>query len=825
MRFVCGLGYEKKLFEEAVKVLTHYSTVFVKLPYPFFSIEQWHVEVVLEEFRYAKWDGLSEDGKTKTWDYDGYRGRFSGFDLKRKAFCCELDHDYEGASTDRKQFFFDIRNEPVAQAMNAWKPWEDAYAMTLAIHKKTKKWDNELLDEMKEAYEKWAVLAIVSPQIEVVDPANEDTPFYGNTDLESIENFDFVNFIQDAELVTRAPVSTGTSTVAVAMAAMLTSRDAELWKSAKTLSQKYTSFVQRKFVEQGWKHSGEMAVHDARAILSYPFVQALLCHDLMNDDAWEQRFNKAPRPESTLSDMAASAIGLVRSDAGGRRQDRLRETASTTAAKLWKSISDFNNEPQNILTGTDLNIEAIEALDMYHTNIDNFINVQGFIMRQKLNQLLSSTGYIPGDPTEFEQEDDEENEGDDLREERDSAKTPASIAAALKLRALQSLDTNVVDAKNELVDSEEAHVIDPTNEEDKAAFGLAKKAVSDAEVAFSNALHTFTLDDLRNIISLPRLGSSYKPDESKATLEKRIHDLIKRKRDDDSEAGSGSSGSATGSSSMQEADGDAHMDDASTEDNDGEVCNSMQKLKDAIKVGSGLQGLARWIQKWLLKADPTMNLNANLKKEKLSDGDTYVFLYRECHSLYANASNLKRHEAFFKSFMHLWCFQHTVFPTAEKIAIIAGPGGGSLGWVSQQVTYTLKEHKGVVRAVTVPIVSAVQQLVTELTTELDAANPKSLVYFVDDPKGITARLNTEGERDSFKTAVTPQTTQAILEFVKTENPALLPDPRRRSAAAALLSAGAAPAMALTAPAAAQAAAPPMPPTAFMEGLVGELDDE
>jgi hypothetical protein len=817
-------GYEKILFEEATKVLTHYSTVYVKLPYPFFSNELWYLEVDLEQFRHAKWAGLADDGKTKIWDYEGYRGRFTGFDLTRKAFCCELEEAYDGPSTDRKQLFFDIRNEPVAQAMDAWKPWEDAYAQACALHKKTRKWDKELLDEMKDAYEKWAVLTVISPQVEVVDP-DTDTPVYGNTDLESIKNFDFLNFIQDAVVVERGPVFTANTPLAVVMKAVLKPQDIELWEKAKNLSKKYTSFVQRQFVEKGWKHSGEMTVHDAHGILSEPLVQELLCHDLMTDDEWKQRFEVAPRPTDKLSDAAANAIDLIRSDSDGRRkQDRLRDTARTTATKLWKGINDFKNAPL-MITGTDT-IEALEAIDTYHNNIESFIQVQGFVMRQKLNQLLSSTGYIPGDPSEHEENEDEALEGDDLREERDKANTPAHIAAGANLRALQSLDTKVVEAKHELEDAEEARVIAPKNKQADGSIDLAKKALSDAESTFRNRLGAFTLDELRAIISLPRMDSSFKPKDTKATLEKRIHDVIKRKRDDDSEADSGASGSTTSNSrsSGRESESDAATDDASTEDahhkGDDQVCQEMRKLNEAIKIGKALQELARWVQKWLMKAYPTMNMNANLKKEILSAEDKIVFIYRECHSLFANASNLKRHEAFFKTFVHLWCLQHTIIPAAEKVAVTPGVAGGSMGWITHKVTYSLKEHKGEILTREVAIVSAVQHLVKELTSELDATNPKSLTYFVDDPKGITARLNLQGEQDSFKTVVTPQQTKNLLTFVQTEDPNLLPAPGKKAPVAALLPAAAAPVLAIAANA---APAPAAGAANEAEGLVEDAD--
>ena len=789
-------GYEKILFEEATKVLTHYSTVYVKLPYPFFSTDNseiWYEEYDLEQFRYAKWSGLAEDGKTKIFDYEGYRGRFTGFDITRKAFCCELEQAYDGPSDDRKQFYFDIRNEPVAQAIDAWKSWEDAWAQITVLYKKTKKVDKELLKEMKDAYEKWAVLTVFSPQVEVVDP-DTDAPVYGNTDLESIENFDFINFIQDAVVVERGPVFTANTPMAVKMKSVLNAQDIDLWEKVKNMSQKYTSFVQRQFVEKGWKHSGEMTVHDANIILSQPLVQELLCHDLMNDDEWKQRFDAAPRPQGNLSDTAANAINLIRSDSDGRRkQDRLRETARTTAVKLWKSINEFNNAPL-MITGKDT-IESLEAIDTYHDNINNFIHVQGYIVRQKLNQLLSSTGYIPGDPSEYEGNEDEDLEDDDLREERDQANAPELITAGANLRALQSLDTKVVEAKNELADAEEDRAIAPKSKQADGAVDLAKKALSDAESNFRNRLGAFTLDELRNIIRLPRMDSSFKPNDTKATLEKRIHDVIKRKRDDDSEADSGASGSTTYSaSSSRGGESDAEADDASTEDahheGDDQVCLEMRKLNDAIKVGKALQELARWVQKWLLQAYPTMNMNANLKKDTLSAEENIVFIFRECHSLFANASNLKRHEAFFKTFMHLWCLQHTVIPAAEKVALIPGATGGSMGWITQKVTYSLKEHRGEIRTTEVPIVSAVQHLVEELKSELDATNPKSLTYFVEDPKGITARLNLQGQQDSFKTVVTPKQTKDLLTFVKTEDPKLLPLPGKKAPVLAIEANGA-----------------------------------
>ena len=267
------------------------------------------------------------------------------------------------------------------------------------------------------------------------------------------------------------------------------------------------------------------------------------------------------------------------------------------------------------------------------------------------------------------------------------------------------------------------------------------------------------------------------------------------------------------------------MDDASTEDEDEDVCKEMQKLKDAIKVGKALQELARWVQKWIAKAYPTLNLSVNLKKEEYTKEDTIVFVYRECHSLYSNASNLKRHEAFFKTFMHLWCLQHAIIPTAEKVAVTPGAGGGSMGWVTEEVTYTLKEHKGEVKAVTVRIVAAVQQLIKELTAELDANNPKSLAYFVVDPQGITLRLKHQGERDSHRETVTPQATQDLLRFVgnPAKNLALLPTPGKKSPAtqARLAAAAAAPALAILAP---DAAPPPAPQGGdVMEGIVDEFD--
>lgn len=799
---IASLGYEKKLLEEATKILTHYNTVYVKLPYPFFSNEHWYVETNLEDFRYAKWTGLAEDGKTHMYDYEGYRGRFIGFDPTRKAFCCELDQEYDGPSSDRKQLFLDIRNDPVARAIYAWKAWEDAYAQVVALHKKTSNWDKELIDEMKDAFEKWAALTVISPQVEVVDPVN-NTPVYGNTDLESIENFDFLNFIQDAVVVQHGPVFTATTSVAVVMKSVLNAQDIDLWEKGKNLSKKYTAFVQRQFVEKGWKQAGEMTVNDARAILSYPIVQELLCHDLMNDDEWQQRFGAAPRPRAPLSDTAANAIGLVRSDEyRHRKQDRLRETARTTAAKLWKVINEFKNSPL-MLTGSDT-VEALEAVDTYHSNIENFIHVQGYIMRQKLNQLLSSTGYLPGDPSQTEHDDDEEHEGDDLREERDETNTPENIAAGSNFRALKSLDKKVIEAKNELVDAEETQAIHPTDKQAEEQVILAKKALSDAEEALRAALHAFTLDELRKIISLPRMDSSFKPQDSKATLEKRIHGIINRKRDDDSESESGNSGATTSSSSSSVSgdEGESLTDDASTghahHGDDDHVCHEMQKLNEAIRTGKGLQELARWLQKWISSAYPNMNMAANLKKETLSAEENMVFLFRECYALYANATNLKRHEAFFKTFVHMWCLQHTVIPAAEKVAVTPGTGGGSMGWITQKVTYTLKEHKGEIKTLEVPIVTAMQNLVKELTAELDATNPKSLTYFVDDPKGITARLTLQGENDSFKTVVTPQMTKNLLKFVETENPALLPAPGKKAAAAAILPDVAAPVLAIEA---------------------------
>jgi hypothetical protein len=108
-----------------------------------------------------------------------------------------------------------------------------------------------------------------------------------------------------------------------------------------------------------------------------------------------------------------------------------------------------------------------------------------------------------------------------------------------------------------------------------------------------------------------------------------------------------------------------------------------------------------------------------------------------------------RHEKFFTSFMHMWCFMHAIIPAAEKVAVAPGPDGGSMGWIRNNVTYTVK---GGTQTATTPIVAALTQLRDELAAELDANNPKSLTYFVKDPKGITLRLKAEGEKDSYNVA-------------------------------------------------------------------------
>ena len=751
-------GYEKQMLEDAAKVLTSYDAVYVKLPYPYFSSEKWKYVMDLQNFRFAKWSG--------SWDYNNYSGRLVGFDPVRKAFRCELEEAYDGPTTDRKVLFFDLRVQEVAKAERVWGEWLATWHKTVFLEKETKAWDTELVSRLDELYEEWAALAAISPMVVVVDSMNR--PVIGNADLESIECFDFMNY-GDVEIVEHAAPAFETDPKGKTL--KLNPDDTKVWKELIELSKKYTTLVQRDFIEQGWKQSIEMAINDARTMISKTTV-SLLCHDLMTAGEWRQRFGDVQKPDNALHQTAFKAIGLVRScreeqTSTTRLKAALRPTATKRAEQLWKEINSFLTRQSNLITDSTNMSAAIDELDKYHTNLAAFIRVQETVIKQKLNTMQSSAGYIPGNPMETQNDEEEEVEDDDERWERNQANTPDVLHAASSFRKLQALDMLVANAKDDVVDTPGSSCDD-------------RSALANAEAAYKAALHAFTVKELRDMLAHPRFHQLTTDTDSRADLELRVHELVTRKRDDDSEADSEPDAD---SDSDSESDS-AEKNNSSVADECDDVCDEMQQIEDALKTGRGLQEVAKFVQNWLVLAYPSIDFRTNMLSEARTDAARAarprVLLYRQCYSLMANAANRRRHEAYFEQFAYIWRLQHDIIPAAEEVAFTVGSTGpGNTGWEHHMID--IRDIDRQTQRDTIKF--AVTVLVETLKAELDDKSPASLAYFVRDADGVTARLRIQGETDPFTKKVTKEDNANLLQFIaeKGANPALLPAPKRRQA--------------------------------------------